>query len=102
MDLLLAVLVFEVFSWNITPANNEGRLYVQKTSYGSKSNYFAAESPFEDTSGISLDSVEAWKPFSSVVIDSGTCPIVASYDNEAISENEIKREINLREVLPFC
>ena len=27
LDLLFAVLVFAVFSWNVTPANSEGRLY---------------------------------------------------------------------------
>ncbi len=27
LDLVSAVLVFAVFSWNVTPANNEGRLY---------------------------------------------------------------------------
>ncbi len=27
LDLVFAVSVFAVFSWNVTPANNEGRLY---------------------------------------------------------------------------
>ena len=30
LDLVFAVLLFAVFSWNVTPANNEGRLYFIK------------------------------------------------------------------------
>jgi hypothetical protein len=37
LDLVFEVLLFEVFLWNVTPANNEGRLYIATTK-SNKSN----------------------------------------------------------------